>query len=138
MSSFNVSSTEIPVVGGILSKAAEAAMSEGAVVLAGSDFDTIALPAGAGATGILGVARNAALAAGDRVSVMTMGQANVLLAASASCTEGAPVIAANSSGHIKGWTNETACDVLGTAMVTRTAGSSAEMVPVLLRVYQKT
>jgi len=114
-----------------------AATSEGAVCVAGSDYDSVALPAGAAATKVVGVAKNGTGASGERLTVQKLGIANVLALASTTITQGDELITANSSGHVKSWTNETAVDVVGIAMETRTIGSAAEMIPVELRMYRR-
>ena len=135
MASYNVSSTEKPIR--VDNKAVTETLAEGAVMCTGADFDAVLLPAGAAATKIYGVARSAAVS-GDRLSLLLEGQGNVLLAATATCTAGVPLITANASGHAKSWTNETDVDVVGMALVTRTAGASAEMVPVEVKPFRKT
>ena len=117
--------------------ACTAAVSEGAVLVAGSDYDQAVLPAGAADKKIVGVAKNDTGASGDRVNVQILGIANVLAAASSTINQGDELITANTSGHVKSWTNETAVDVVGVAMETRTIGSSAELIPVILRIYRR-
>lgn len=117
--------------------ACTAAVSEGAVLVAGSDYDQAVLPAGAADKKIVGVATNDTGASGDRVNVQKIGIANVLAAASATITQGDELITANSSGHVKSWVNETAVDVVGVAMETRTIGATAELIPVELRMYRR-
>ena len=117
--------------------ACTAAVSEGAVLVAGTDYDQAVLPSGAAATKIVGVAKNATGASGERVNVAKVGVVPVLAAANASITQGDELITSNSSGHVKSWTNETAVDVVGIAMETRTIGSTAEMIPCELRIYRR-
>lgn len=135
MASFNVSSTEIPVL--ILSKTLKSTAAEGAVVCFGTDYDEVALPgAGPVQIGVAGILRQAGVS-GDRASILVLGVANVLALATTTVTEGVPVIIANTSGHVKSWTNETNVDVVGISMVTRTIGATAELIPVLMGVYRK-
>lgn len=117
--------------------ACTAAVSEGAVLVAGTDYDQAVLPSGAAATKVVGVAKNPTGATGERVTVQKLGIANVLAVASTTITQGDELITANSSGHVKSWTNETAVDVVGVALETRTIGSAAEMIPVELRMYRR-
>jgi hypothetical protein len=115
-----------------INKACTAAVAEGACLITGADFDTAVLPSGAAATKVLGIATNSTGATGERVNVMVLGVANALAVASATITQGDKLITANSSGHVKSWTAETAVDIVGIALETRTIGAAAEMIPVLL------
>ncbi len=70
--------------------------------------------------------------------MQTAGVANVLIAASATVTQGDEIITASATGGTcKSWVNETAVDVIGIALETRVVGAAAELVPVLLRMYRR-
>lgn len=107
-------------------------IAEGAIVYL-TDYDTVVVAGGAGAVGLLGVAKNAATGSGQSVSVQVLGQANVLIAASETVTLNDRIISANSSGHGKSIASTTNCDVIGRVMRTQTvAAGAAELVPVML------
>src|SRR5260221_115118 len=85
-------------------------IAEGAVVIySAATNGLVKLPAAAAAPAVAGVKMNAgSSAAGDWLDIQKAGIASVLLVASATIARGDLLIVANSSGHVKAWTNETA------------------------------
>lgn len=120
----------------------DASAYEGAVVMHNTDDDdTCKLATGAAVPKVCGVIASYTGPTGttalDRVLVQTAGQASVLLAATATVVRGDLLITANSSGHVKAWTNETSCTVIGYCLTAKTAGAAAEMIPVQLSFFDK-
>ena len=119
-------------------------LQEGAVVVfSGSgDAQNVQAPAGAAAKRVAGVIMDqqpsAGTTSGDVVNVQTLGIGLGLLVAGGTAAEGDPLIVANSSGHLKVWTNETDVDVVGYSLANMTAGSNADAIPFRLNIHRKT
>lgn len=116
-----------------------ASIVEGAVVIySAATNGVVKLPAAAAAAGVAGVCMSAgSSAADDFLEVQKAGIAMVLLVASATVARGDLLIVANSSGHVKAWTNETACTIVGRSEVAKTAGAAAEMISCTLVMADK-
>ncbi len=114
-------------------------IAEGAVVIySAATNGLVKLPAGAAAAGAAGVVMNAGSStAGDFLDVQKAGIACVLLAATLTVARGDLLIVANSSGHVKVWTSETACTIIGRSEVAKTAGAAAEMISCTLVMADK-
>lgn len=114
-------------------------IAEGAVVIySAATNGLVKLPAAAAAAGVAGVNMNAGSSAvGDFLDIQKAGIACVLLAASAVVARGDLLIVANSSGHVKAWTSETAVTIVGRSEVAKTAGSAAEMITCTLVMADK-
>lgn len=114
-------------------------IAEGAVVIySAATNGLVKLPAGAAAPAVAGVNMSAGTSAvGDMLEVQKSGIAMVLLAASATVARGDLLITANSSGHVKAWTNETAVTIVGRSEVAKTAGGAAEMISCTLVMADK-
>jgi hypothetical protein len=113
-----------------------------------TNFRDTKLPAGAAATLLKGVVSDqgdpnssGAFAVGDEFACCDGGEVEVLLDAGATAvTKGQPVISSATAGTVKGWTNETAVDVLGefTQDYDNSLGSSAVLVSMRVGIYRKT
>jgi hypothetical protein len=114
---------------------------EGAVVIySAATNGLVKLPGAAAAPGVAGVVMNAGTSTsggGDFLDVQKAGIACVLLVAAATVARGDLLIVANTSGHVKAWTNETACTIVGRSEVAKTAGAAAEMITCTLVMADK-
>lgn len=116
-------------------------LKQGAAVCYDTDPPDVAAPSGDKATKFAGLIHNfpgaAGTVAGTDVELQRDGDGMGLLAASASCTRGVGLVIANNSGHLRGYVDGTddQCDVVGTALVTKTAGAAAEAIPLNLDAF---
>ena len=114
-------------------------LKEGAVVVWDSTNagQLVKAPTGAGGTGVAGVICNAQVSGGtsvgDSVDVQFTGIANVLLDATEAVTVGQRVIVSDTDGSVKAATGDQV-DYIGVALITKTAGSANELIPVALNI----
>lgn len=114
-----------------------AGLQQGAAVVADSVNKGSKAPAGAAALGFQGFIHEAQATAGtvsgDRVSLQNCGVALGLLKAGQSCTFGQELVIGGTDGSLIAFdlSSHDDCTVVGTALVTLTAGSNADPIPVL-------
>lgn len=114
-------------------------LKEGACTVADSTNKGVKAPGGAAAAAFVGIITNAQTSSGttsgDPVDIQISGVANVLLDAGQAVTYGEDVVISDTDGSVKAYANGSMddCSIVGMALVTKTAGASNEMIPVLLR-----